>query len=98
MVRKWVRTEIRYRVTTKETSRVDHTETYSNYIGNKRKSQLQRKHDDQANWLYRSYGFDIDIILKDSKTTCYSKSITIRMTSHDDHEIPHKNEKKRVEI
>ena len=35
MVRKQVRVEVRYGITTKETSRIDHTETYSNYMGNK---------------------------------------------------------------
>ena len=35
MVRKQVRVEVRYGITTKETSWIDRTKTYSNYMGNK---------------------------------------------------------------
>ena len=35
MVRHQVRVQVRYGVMTKVTSRIDHTEIHSNYIGNK---------------------------------------------------------------
>ena len=41
MVGNQVRVQVRYKITTWETSRTDHTKIYSNYIGNK--LQLQQK-------------------------------------------------------
>ena len=43
MVRNQVRVRVRYAVTIRETSWVDRTETYSNYIGNKSKRPVSAK-------------------------------------------------------
>ena len=51
MVRSQVRVEVRYEVTTQETSRIDHTEIYSNCIRNKPKRPVSEKVYDQVNWL-----------------------------------------------